>query len=1717
MNSFLNFLKSSNSSFRVVKNRTKSQRIFLSISLWTVFLSFIPSISFGQAYLPIAVTGFNQDIIANGTGTGQALTSTTAIFDLAVVGGQHVFYSKDFKGTANPGIAPPYGLDITQTIASAANVGTNYSLASFTGNNALLLASAQTGTLTFNTPIVLDKISILATSLGVPTATAKVTFTDASFTDYPIAIPDWNTSAGAAKAGIGRVARIDDGGGVLADAFDGDATKPNLFDCIINLSAADKLKLVKSITFSGITANTAFFGVCGIVAAGVPVAPTVNASTLITSTGFTANWGTVSGALNYRIDISKDADFSTFVGAYNNFDAGTGTSLIITGLENTTTYYFRMRAENLAGQSISSINSTVTTSVPAPAIPTLGATTNITATGFDINWSAVAGATNYRLDISTVNNFASFVPGFISKDVANVITYPVAGLQAGTTYYYRLRAENAGGQSLNSTVPEILTLPAAPAVSAASLITATSFQANWSASASATKYWLDVSTDIAFGSFVEGFNNLDVTTNIQQSVIGLTAGLTYHYRIKAENATGSSAYSAIITVSTIAGAPVASAATLLTTTGFQANWGAIAGALKYRLDISTDIAFGSFVGTYNNLDVGLVTSYAVSGLQAGTSYFYRLRAENGSGPGPNSNIMNTITLPLAPVASAATLVKSTSFQANWAASIGATKYRIDVSTVNTFASFVTGYNNLDVGNVLTFPITGLTYNTNYFYRVRAEHTQGVSANSTNIAVTTTPPEAVTLAQVGIDAITLQITNTLIDFQYCTDSTLTNAGTWKDCIASNTPVVFSNGGFDIWVRQKNLISNKRKVANLPARINLASGVSYNLLAKTISGLNNNEQYRMDNGGWLTVVTNVTFVPGKFEVHIPATLTTLESSIEVIGDIKESEIAFTDIQRYVNTKNADNLTIETLVAAEASNVNPNNLDGYKTEIENATSMTTLSQLQVLIDRSNAFYSINEITVNKNSSPLTIVMFTTAGVTDARAGYLQSYKDAIVYYNPFSNLPELQKFIHLMNAMNDISLMAQNDDASMLTYNMLIATEISNVNASFLNAYKPAIEDETAIQNGNQLQSIIDIVNLQQSVFAMATTNNASALTIQMLLEIGIIDAYDVNLGPYKIAIIEADAILNLNELQLLIDKTNAQQYIITKTVLSNPTNFTLDLLIQAGTTGTQAEYLNAYLSALEVSPGLASFADFQKLINKVNLQQLIFAMAVTNNASSLTNQMLIDAGIVSSVLSSLSNYKAGIIAKDEINNLAELQAIIDGVNLQLKIFAMAVSNNTSELTIEMLQQAGVMEVYEENFAGYKNGIMDDTEIKDLPELQSIIDKVNAQQLILSKNILNNRNAFTIPFMITAGLTNGNVNYLSFYLDGIEAVETLSVIGDVQKIVDRVNAQQNIFLMASTNNASPLTIELLILAEVSDIHELNLQMYKEAIVAKEAIIDMVELQGIISKVNLQSAIMDMAITNNASALTMEMLQAAGVIDIYDVNLLAYQEAIVAEEAIANIAKVQEIITRTNAQQYLFTKTILSNPSAFTTSMLVTAGVTGSVSTNIPLYISELEASEPLKTLPELQAIINKINAQQLIFNMPVTNDTSLLTIPLLTNAGVTGARTDKLTDYKIAIAGLNSVLDLDALQLIINAENMKLGIKLQAEYNIQIYPIPSRDFVFIQSEKNFTFKLFSNSGILINSSISNAGQLIKLDISNLLPGIHLLIIEIDGISCYRKIIKF
>ena len=192
--------------------------------------------------------------------------------------------------------------------------------------------------------------------------------------------------------------------------------------------------------------------------------------------------------------------------------------------------------------------------------PVASTATGITSGGFVANWGTTTGASNYLLDVATDNGFTSFVSGFSRLNVGNVTSTSVNGLSSATQYFYRVAAQNGSQTSANSNTISLTTLstggnpPSTPAIGSASAIGPSSFYANWTQTATATGYYLEVSTSPTFSPFVVGYGpqNIPSGSTTTSLVSPLQASTPYYWRVAAYNAYGTSSYSSYITTTTSA-------------------------------------------------------------------------------------------------------------------------------------------------------------------------------------------------------------------------------------------------------------------------------------------------------------------------------------------------------------------------------------------------------------------------------------------------------------------------------------------------------------------------------------------------------------------------------------------------------------------------------------------------------------------------------------------------------------------------------------------------------------------------------------------------------------------------------------------------------------------------------------------------------------------------------------------------------------------------------------------------------------------------------------------------------------------------------------------------------------------------------------------------------------------------------------------------------------
>ncbi|PPD00318.1 MAG: hypothetical protein CTY35_02645 [Methylotenera sp.] len=82
-------------------------------------------------------------------------------------------------------------------------------------------------------------------------------------------------------------------------------------------------------------------------------APTAGSPSGLSDTFFSARWIAVPGATGYRLDVSEFSDFSVVLSGYDNlFVSGSLTSKLVSGLNPSTDYYYRVRAEGNNGTGL---------------------------------------------------------------------------------------------------------------------------------------------------------------------------------------------------------------------------------------------------------------------------------------------------------------------------------------------------------------------------------------------------------------------------------------------------------------------------------------------------------------------------------------------------------------------------------------------------------------------------------------------------------------------------------------------------------------------------------------------------------------------------------------------------------------------------------------------------------------------------------------------------------------------------------------------------------------------------------------------------------------------------------------------------------------------------------------------------------------------------------------------------------------------------------------------------------------------------------------------------------------------------------------------------------------------------------------------------------------------------------------------------------------------
>jgi fibronectin type 3 domain-containing protein len=213
------------------------------------------------------------------------------------------------------------------------------------------------------------------------------------------------------------------------------------------------------------------------------------------------------------------------------------------------------------------------------------------------------------------------------------------------------------------------------------------------------------------------YTSLGTVTTLNKVSTGLTPGSIYYYKIRTVREVNGkkyySDYSSVVSAVTDLSAPSGVKAASASSSSIKVTWNKVTGASGYQVFRST-----SESGTYTSLGYVTTLSKESTGLTAGQTYYYKVRAYSEVNGKKNysdySSIVSAFPKPAKPTNLKAVSASATSIKLTWSKAAGATGYQIWRSTSSNGT-----YTSLGYVPVTDKVSSGLTTGTTYYYKVRA--------------------------------------------------------------------------------------------------------------------------------------------------------------------------------------------------------------------------------------------------------------------------------------------------------------------------------------------------------------------------------------------------------------------------------------------------------------------------------------------------------------------------------------------------------------------------------------------------------------------------------------------------------------------------------------------------------------------------------------------------------------------------------------------------------------------------------------------------------------------------------------------------------------------------------------------------------------------------------------------------------------------------------------
>jgi fibronectin type 3 domain-containing protein len=393
----------------------------------------------------------------------------------------------------------------------------------------------------------------------------------------------------------------------------------------------------------------------------------------------------------------------------------------------------------------------------------LSAPVGLTATALSHNtvylsWEPVEGIELYTVFVSDHRT-----GGYEAVDEVDSTVFTDASLEPDTSYYYKVAATNADGQGPLSVyclvhtqvyAPDYVPVLLPPTTVAAETLSLTSIRLSWSAVAGA-KY--NIYRSLSYGGEYAKLNS-SLLSSASYIDTDLSPETTYYYAVYSVNANDEEGPRSSIREAATAKIdlhiPVPSGlnAVAVSSSEILVSWNMLADASKYNLYYAA-----SAEGTYALLTPYGITglSYRHTGLVLNETYRYKVSAMVSAREGPPSGAIQVeLGLLPAPQGLSAALQSAASLRLVWDNVPGAASYKLYYA-----ASAAGSYSLLQTVTTASYTHSGLSRDTEYYYKVSAINGIGEGAESAAVMGKIAVPSAPT----GLSAATMSATSIQISW------------------------------------------------------------------------------------------------------------------------------------------------------------------------------------------------------------------------------------------------------------------------------------------------------------------------------------------------------------------------------------------------------------------------------------------------------------------------------------------------------------------------------------------------------------------------------------------------------------------------------------------------------------------------------------------------------------------------------------------------------------------------------------------------------------------------------------------------------------------------------------------------------------------------------------------------------------------------------------------